>query len=299
MAVSWSNPEEPLTLASVNQSLEDLCLPEMTEKQWEYLLSKFVGPADFLFNNPRHAPTITFMRQEKIYTFWCPDEPMKRVLNEMVGDHCNRSYQHDMHILLMGNLPFDFIALNLSKKYLLHRSLTEHMVELYAHYFWKRDNLSKIQWQSFMLGDPNYDDYIAPLVSGEQQALFRAGLNPKYDCKAAVRDVHRQIAFKAQYLGFKQDDKKSLDSLIKLGRELRAYHSVLFGEGGGYEEQLQEVRHWILDHRDAAIPALTDLVGPDGFYSGDGKEDKRVLVEAKKPKQLKEKEDQDGGNEDA
>jgi len=299
LAASWGNPDEPLTLEAVNQSLEDLCLQYMTVKQWDYLLSAFMAPADFLFNNPRHAPTAAFMKQEKIATIWSPDEHMKRVLTEMVGDHCNRSYQHDLHILLMGDLPPDFIAPALSKKYRLSKSLTDRMVELYSHYFWRKENLTKTQWPQFLAGDPNYDSYISALQAGEQQALFRAGLNPKYEYKAAMRDSYRQFAFRVQYLGYQQDDKKTYVALSMLNRELRAMYGVLYGEGGGYEEQLKEVRHWILTHRDVAIPALSDLTGPDGLHSGDGKEGQKVLVEAKQENQVEEKGDPDAGNEDA
>jgi hypothetical protein len=300
LAASWSDPEQPLTLEAVNQTLDDMGLPVMQNKQWDYLLSTFQAPPDFLFNNARHQPTVDFMRREKIYTIWVSSEDMGRVLIEIVGDHSNRLYQHDMHILIMGNVPPQIIAEKLSKKYFLTKSLTAGMIELYKHYFWRTDNLSKPEWAKFLTGDPNYDDFIAPLMCGEQQALFRAGLNPRYDYKQSIRDSHRQASFRLQYLAFKPDDKRTIDHFNKLAKEVRSSYHILYGEGGGYEEKLKEVRHWIMEHRDTAIPAISDLVGPEGSYSGDGSDPKKKLAAIEQPKQLEEgKGDQDGRDEDA
>ena len=275
-------------------------LHAVQDKQWDYLLSTFQAPPDLLFNNARHQPTVDFMKREKIYTIWVSSEDMSRVLTEIVGDHGNRLYQHDMHILIMGNVPPEIIAEKLNKKYFLTKSLTSGMIELYQHYFWKRDNLSKPEWKVFLAGDPNYDDFIAPLMCGEQQALFRAGLNPRYDYKQSIRDMHRQGSFRMQYLAFQQDDKHTIALYNMLSREVRASYSILYSEGGGYEEKLQEVRHWVMEHRDAVIPAIHDLVGLKGSYSGDGTADRKQLVEVEQPKQLEEgKGDQNDRNEDA
>jgi len=303
LAASWSDLEQPLTFEAVNQTLDDMGLPEMQDKQWEYLLTTFQAPADFLFNNARHQPTVDFMKREKIYTIWVSNEDMSRVLLEIVGDHSNRLYQHDLHILIMGNVPPEIVAEKLSKKYFLTKSLTPSMVELYQHYFWKRESLSKPEWGRFLMGDlnyrSNYDDYIAPLMCGEQQALYRAGLSPRYDYKQSIRDMHRQGAFRLQYLAFQQDDKRTVDLYNKLSKEVRSSYNILYGEGGGYEEKLKEVRHWIMEHRDTAIPAIHDLVGLEGSYSGDGKDDKKTISGVEQPKQLQEKGDQDGRDEDA
>lgn len=307
LAASWGDPEQPLTFEAVNQTLEDMGLRGMFDKQWDLLLSTFQPPADFLFNNMRHAPTVSFMKKEKIYTIWVSSKDMSRVLVEIVGDHSNRLYQHDLHILIMGNVPPEIIADKLNKKYFLSKSLTGGMIELYQHYFWKRDSLSKPEWRAFLKGDESYDDYIAPLMCGEQQALFRAGLNPKYDYRQAIRDMHRQGSFRMQYLAFQPDDPRTVELYAKLAREVRASHEILYGEGGGYEERLAEVRHWILQHREMVIPDINDLVGRNGSYSGDGGPEKR-LPEASQPEQLDQLieepevqpvEVQDGGDEDA
>jgi hypothetical protein len=265
----------------------------MLEGQWEHLLRVFEAPPDFLFNNTRHGPTAQFMRQEKLFTIWSPNEPMKRVLTEIFGEHGDRSYQHDVHILLMGDLPHKVIADKISRKYRLAASLTEEMIAVYEHYFWRRKSLTKVEWAEFLADAPRVDDYLAPLLCGEQQALFRAGLTPKYDYKESLRDVHRQIAFRIQNLAFRPDTHGSAQTLTALCRELRSVYDILYGEGGGYEDQLKEVRHWIMEHKDANVPSIYQLIEPGGSYSGDGSDQDRLLTEEE------ESEDDNVGDADA
>lgn len=292
-AASWDDEEQPLTKETLDESLKVCGLLRTTDSQWEYYLTTFQPPHDFLFNNQRHGPTAQFMRDEKIYTVWNPNEPMKRILTETLGEHGDRSYQHDLHILLMGGIPPEIIAQKLNKKYRPRRALTEDMIVLYQHYFWRRKSLTRPEWADFLLGHPHFDDFMAPLLCGERQALFRAGMNPKCDYKASMRDTHRQISFRLEYLTFQPDDKRTTDVLTKLAREQRALANIL-GEGGGYEEKLKEVRHFIMTHREKAVGALSDLVGPDGSYSGDGGEEQATAAQRQQ-----QKGDPDAGNADA
>jgi len=296
LAASWGDPENPLTLEAVNQTLGEMGLLSVKDTQWDYLLGTFQAPDDYLFNNHRHQPTIDFMKREKIFQIWSSDPDIQRILTEVLGDQGDRSYQHDLHILIMGNLPWEVIAEKISKKYYLTRSLTARMVEIYEHYFWRRKNLSKPEWQDFLAGHPLLDDYIAPLMAGEQQALFRAGMNPKYDHKQGLRDAYRQAAYRVQYMAFKPDDKKTADTYGKYVREMRALHGIL-GQGGEFEEQLKEARHWHMNHSETEITALADAVGPEGSYSGDGKSEK--AADESQPQQPVEEGDPNVGNEDA
>lgn len=298
LAASWGDPENPLSLEAVNQTLDDMGLLKMLDSQWDYLLSTFRAPDDFLFNNHRHQPTIDFMKREKIYTIWVSDPDVQRILSEILGDQGNRSYQHDIHILLMGNLPYDVIAEKISKKYFLSHSLTARMIEIYQHYFWRKENLTKPQWQDFLAGHPQFYDFIPPLMCGELQGLYRAGFNPKYDHKKALRDAHRQAAFRVEYMAFSPDDKRTADTYGKYVRELRALSAIL-GQGGEFEEQLKEARHWHMSHSGEKIPALTDVVGPEGSYSGDGKDKDNEAAGEDQQEQPVEEGDPNAGNEDA
>jgi hypothetical protein len=293
LATYWGNQDAPLELDGLNETLGELGLLSISQGQFDRLRSTFQPPADYDFGDSVHPPTVQFMKENKIHTLWQPNECMDRILTELLGEHGDKSYQHDLHILLMGGVPHEVIAKKINKKYRLYASITNKMVEVYEHYFWRRRNLTRVEWAVLVQGHPFFDDYMAPLVAGEQQALFRAGMNPKYDCKQSLRDAHRQISFRVQHLAFHADCDGTTKNLTRLTRELRALYAILYGEGGGYEEELKEIRHWITVHMDPKIQAITDLVGPNGSYSGDGSDTK----ETKEPGT--ESEEGDGGNANA
>lgn len=274
LAADWGDDESEIDLDSVNFTLQDYGLPVATEEMFERLRSIFVAPENFHFNSPSHEETIVFMREEKIHTIWDPDEDMKRVLSEMLGD-TNRILQQTVHILMMGDVPSIIVAQHVSKKYRLTESITEDMVDLYRHYFWRVRNLNEREWEALLADDPHFDKYISSLYCGAQQAMFRAGFNPRYDVKQALRDTHRQVTFRIQYMGFKSDSKRNIDLLIKMSREQRSLYAILYGEGGGFAEQMREVRRFLLEHKIPDVKALDELIGEDGSYSGDGTDEER------------------------
>ena len=267
LAEAWGDEDNPIDLESINLTLKSYGLPRMTEPQFEFLRGNFGVPDSFRFNNKNHDASVEFMKKERLYSIWtATNGDMTRVLKEMLGV----SFQHTVHLLLMGDVPSNIIAKKVSRKFRLHASLTPGMIDHYRHYFWRVHNLSESEWAEFLGAERYFDQFMASLYGGDQQALFRAGFNPRYDYKQGLRDTHRQIVFRIQYLGFQPDDKRTISLLIKMSREQRALYNILYGEGGGFEEQIQEIRRFLMQHQKPAVKALQDLIAEEGSYSGDG-----------------------------
>lgn len=279
LAASWGDEENILDATVVSETLKDLNLPPIDEEEFDRLRGIFDPPENYRFNSTSHQETVEFMKREKIFSYWNSNGDMRRVMLEMVGSD-NRLLQHRIHILLMGFVPSGVIAEKVSRYYHLKDSITASMVEHYRHYFWRVQNLTEREWMEFLVGDPHFDQYIAALKCGDQQALFRAGFNPKYDYKLGLRDTHRQVTYRIQYLAHQQDDKRTVDLLIKLSREQRALYDILYGEGGGFEEQVREIRHFMMEHKIPDVKTLEGLLGPKGTYSGDGTEGQPSVKEA-------------------
>lgn len=270
LAQTWGSEEEQLELEDLNLTLKDYGLPEMQETQWEYLRATFEAPDNFRFGSKRHTETSDFMEEQKIYSMWHPNAAMKRVLKELVG---RPQVTHTIHILLMGDVPADVICEKVNPKYRIKPLLTPDMIDYYRHYFWRVASLTYAEWDRMLEHDVFADHHIASLLCGDQQALFRAGFNPKYDPKQALRDTHRQVSFRIQYLAYKQDDRYTIDLLIKLSREQRSLYDKLYGEGGGLDEQAQEIRRFMMKHEIPDVKSLEELVGDTGSHSGDGGEE--------------------------
>jgi hypothetical protein len=220
-------------------------------------------------DDPTEENTAEFMREEKLTTIWRPTEDMERAFAEVVG---NRRISYTIHLLLMGDVPHRVIAEKVSKKFRLREALTPGMIDCYAHYFWKPSNMNEAEWAEFLKHSPHQDQLMASLLCGEQQALFRAGFNPKYDYKQASRDTHRQISFRIQYMGHLADDQVTVSQLLKLSREQRSLYDLLYGEGGSLEEQIKEIRRFMMEHKSPNVPSLEELVGEEGSHSEDGED---------------------------
>jgi len=278
LAEAWGDETKVLTLESVNEILRHYSLLRIGEQDFERLRGEFSPPEDFKFSNHRSPATVAFMKDEKIFSLWSTAPEMCRVLKELLG---HKLVSETVQILLQGDVPSDVIASLVSKRYRLNPSLTYGMVDMYRHYFWDRAAWSHKEWEFAMSDDWMGDRFLAPLYGGDQQALYRAGFNPKYDPKQALRDSHRQVTFRIQYLQSRGDSKNITDLLTKLMREERALYDRLYGEGGEMASQQQTVKHFALEHRDPGVRRLDDFVEKGGgTYSGDGNDERDEQAQA-------------------
>ena len=86
----------------------------------------------------------------------------------------NKLVKHDLHLLLLGNLPHEIIVSKLNTKYRLTPRFTERMVHTYQHFFWNVQNSTYEEWDKILSGKYYKDAFMASLYCGEHQALYRA-----------------------------------------------------------------------------------------------------------------------------
>jgi len=278
LAEAWGDDTKVLTQESLNEILENCGLLRIDEKDFNRIRGEFNPPEDFKFSNHRSPATVAFMKAEKLCSLWDTTPEMCRVIRELLG---HKLVSETIQILLQGDVPSEIVASLVTKRYRLNPSLTDGMVDMYRHYFWDRTAWSYREWENALANDWMGDRFLAPLYSGEQQALYRAGFNPKYDPKQALRDTHRQITFRIQHLPSRGDSKHVTDLLSKLGREERAVYARLHGEGEELASHTQTIQRLALEHRDPNIRRMDDFVEQGGgSYSGDGSEEQEAQEQA-------------------
>jgi len=262
---------EPLTSAeSLSVSLRLIGLPAVGDQLYKYLRMQVRPPKTFKFDVKNHKPSVQFMKQEKIYTLWKPEPIMKKVMTMIVQGHS--LLKKDLHILLMGGLPHTIIADKLNTKYQMHPSLTEDVIDHYYHYFWNVGICSHEHWEYLLRGTTHYDDLIASLYCGEQQAMYRAGFSPIVNGKTALKDAFKQIHFRVQALRYMGDNKSSIDMVSKMSARMLTLYNAIFQEGEGLQEQLREFRSVLMKHEPADVSTFDELVSKVGSHSGDGKD---------------------------
>jgi hypothetical protein len=275
LASSWGETTQ-LTQLTMSKELQRYGLLQVDTPTFDAIRESFNPPEDFKFPQRTHPETKRFMTEEKLLPMWIPDEDMKRMISDLLHQHL---VAEKVRILIMGDVPSAVIAELISRKFRLCPELTERMVAYYRHFCWNPAAWSFGEWSNNLKNVPNMDSLLASLDCGPQQALYRAGFNPKYDPKQAMRDSHRQVTFRIQAIHYWPDTKSTVDILTKLCREERAQYERLYGEGSGLIEQAKEIRLFMMEHHiPAVVPVEKWIKEHGGSYSNDGTEPKQLTA---------------------
>lgn len=270
----WGTPREEEEkeegILRLNQSLKVLGIPGLLERHYNHIWSQLRPPKDFAICDPHHEPTARFMEEHKLTAMWRGDHELKRAIEEVIVDRPQLQFR--VNVLLLGKVPNKAIAEKLSDKFSMFPPMTERMIDLYKHYFWKVDYASFEEWDELLTGSAYHDHYMASLCNGESQAMWRAGFSPKVDVKKALKEAHKHVYFRLKALEAQPASKYVLDQSIKLARELRYLYTTLYAEGEGLPERLRELRVFLMKHDIPDVRELEQLVDPEkgGGYSGDG-----------------------------
>lgn len=268
LAQSWGDEDETTTLVSLNKSLYEFGLLGVLELQYDAIMADFSPPEGFRFNNKKHPLTKEFMESEKISGLWRPNKEERRVLLEMVDGPAG--IRHDLHLLLMGNIPHDVITEKINVKWRLNPKFSVIMIDTYGHYFWNVGNTTQEDWSKLLEGKQYKDAFMAALRCGEQQALYRAGFSPRVDGMRALKEAHRQAYFRLEALRFEPDTKLTAEVFSKLTARMMGLHEVLFSEGSGLQDQLKQFRQIMMKRRDPGVKAIDAVIDRVGSYSEDG-----------------------------
>jgi hypothetical protein len=258
-------------MVSLNTTLKSFGLLELTEHHYDRIKVSFKPPEGFRFNNKKHRPSKDFMTAERIHAMWLPKGDDLRVIDEIIDG--NQLVKHDLHILLLGNLPHEVIVSKLNDKYRLHPGFTTRMIEMYTHFFWNVTHCSYEEWDVLLTGKPHKDAFMAALYCGEQQALYRAGFSPRVDGNRAMKEAYRQAFFRMEALRFQSDAKATTDAYSKLTARLLGVHDILYSQGSGLQDQLKQFRQLMMKHNDPNVEAIDTVIDTVGSYSDDGEVD--------------------------
>ncbi len=272
LASKWgtSGQEEFTDINELNNSLKVLGIPGLLERHFNDIWSRFDPPEGLCLVDHYHEPTARFMEEHKLTAMWKGDPEVKRAVEEIIIQRPQLQFR--VNVLLLGRVPTKVVAEKLSEKFLMFPPMTERMVDLYKHYFWKVDYAGYDEWDEILATSAYHDHYMASLYNGESQALWRAGFSPKVDVKKALKEAQKHIYFRLKALEAQPSSKFVLDQTIKLARELRYLYATLFAEGEGLPERLRELRVFLMKHDIPDVKELEQLVDREqgGGFSGDG-----------------------------
>jgi len=149
----------PVEASDLSLSAVSIYIEKLRQLQSSTLFPPGYNPTD-----PKHAPTIDFLKQKKIYDVWAKDPFVWRAFDLLDMPAVKRTVE----IMLLGPLSYSAIARRVAKRYGLDlHIMNTRVVQCYAHYFWDFNALDKAEWMELLQKwIPGYTaDYQASLQS--------------------------------------------------------------------------------------------------------------------------------------
>ena len=262
--------DEDFDSISLNQTLTSYGLPGIGDDEFSYLRLSMAPPDDFTFSNRKHKSSVDFMKDEGLYTLWNPSKDDRRVLTFLLHQQRVRG---KVDIMLMGEVPAIHIANHLNQEFRFRDPLTKEMISTYHHFFWNTELPSLKEWEFMLDPHPQKDALLAAYHCGPDQAMYRVGGNPRIkDPKKPLREANRQAYWVLQSLRFKPDTSENIKLRSQIARDLLTLHDAIHGAGADTDDQLKKFRQFLVERVPSAVEAWDSIVGPEGSYSGDGKE---------------------------
>lgn len=253
-------------LNSIDSALQAVSLPPMTDAQVLDVLRHFRAPDNFMFNRRDHKDSVDFMAAEGLTGMWDPGDDEKAILD--IG--LNAQMSQTIQFLIMGRVGPDDIADKINLKHKPSKLVTPRMVQLYHHYFWDFEAASDQEWHKMFWQSNLATAYLAILHGGREQALWRAGFDPKINDKKSMDNVYRALYLRFEGTRYMPDTRETADIMTKYSKELASIYNVLHSDGAGLEEVMRLFKGFMMETSNQEMPAISDLA-QDGTYSGDGK----------------------------
>lgn len=260
---------DSLTLEAVNFFLEKLGLPAFPEKghgpsMLQAISSSVHPPTAYQFYNDGHKPTADWMRTEKIFSMWQPDDVMREVQTIFRYPAIKETLQ----LLLTGRVPPSDIANRIPRKY--EKGFSAAAIQLFAHYFWDISLIDAQELEMLVGNSPMRPHYIACWWGSRDQALWRAGFSPAIDGHRALREAHRAMHMRIEATRSMPDSAETARIVASLSKELVVLHNALFGEGAGVEEMAKDLskKFRMKQHSGNVIPISS--LARAGNYTGSG-----------------------------
>lgn len=264
--------EPTITDAQVQKDLEDwgfltadpLLLPIMRQE---------IGtpPAGFQPANRVHRPSVRYLREQKVYEMFHPNDAM----HEALGILSEPEQRMAVEQILLARLDLKIACKRVNEKKGWH--LTEDGLKLYRHYFWDVGSMTFDEWGRFLFGRTSqYERYMGLLTAPPKLAFYHLRLDQQIESKNMIKRV-QEIA----YFALEEIDQKpgvSIDkvkSINLLGKVVIEAHAALSTSDMALKDTLKQFEQWRMEHPQLLPPSLASLA-PAGNFSGSGADTKKL-----------------------
>jgi hypothetical protein len=228
------------------------------------------APAGFDPTNRMHRLSVRFLREQKVYEFFHPNDAMHQAL-EFLGVPDQRL---TVEQILLSRIDLKIACKRVNEKKSWH--LTEDALRLYQHYFWNVPALTFDEWGRFLFNRTSlYERFMGLLTAPPKLAFYHLRLDQQIESKKMIQRV-QEIAYFAleeidQKPGVSIDKVKSINLLGKIVIEA---HAALSTSDMALKDTLKQFEQWRMEHPQLLPPGIQQLA-PSGNFSNSGLDGKK------------------------
>lgn len=262
---------------ATNEQLKTNGLPEMPPRMEEsfYALTDTIWgqlPKDLNLNDPKHKPSVDFLREQEIYNLAHPDKYSIFALRILECGPAKR----DIILALLGRLKKSEIVIIANEVHEL--DINEKTVNAFAHYYFNVKLLTLTEWSQLMpsFAFQDTDQYLSALHGGPVVAAYR--LNKAKN--VSIRDT-MQTAVEALYATLSEirNWPATVDKVKILAETVGALskaHMVMNTSDQELATVAKELKQFKIS-RNANKPISLQLLS-GGKYQNSGADEKRAVI---------------------
>ena len=153
-------------------------------------------PEDFFLGSTTHPATTRYLREQRVYSLFYPDEPTPEMRDSILADPRLRV---TLDTLLLGRVSAKEASFRLRKHHKL--IISSLAVEEYRHYFWNTTRLSVTDWADYFeldiqgrTGSSAVQNLLkTALVSGPSVAMHRVGIPRAIDNQRIFAELQAEL----------------------------------------------------------------------------------------------------------
>jgi len=263
--------QEDVSRSSVNSTL---ALHGMAPVEPAYLakLREEVGttPEDFRPWDKSHAVTSRWLRQQRIYSFFHPDDATFEMREKVLSSPPMRRRIEGM---ILGNVSAREISYRLQKA---ATPVNDIAISEYQHYFWNPEKMGLEDWSAYFDLDQGEEGtgrtaviasvYKLALNGGADVALYRMGVKRELDRKTIMLELQEELYYTFLETKTLPLSPKKVEMLTNLTRALSRVDDQLRSSDTTLHDVLKKFERFKVLSDQATVPRLIDLA-PTGTVS--------------------------------
>lgn len=221
-------------------------------------------PADFQPTNKYHAPSVTFLKSEKIYGLYNPDQATQSCFT-LLSNARARPIVED---LLLGRLDTKEVAKKVNAR--LSEFFTADVIDSYAHYFWNVSILKVDDWAILLKDVDFYREHTLAITRvGPAMALHKNGFQQHIDSKTVLSEMRDAVHF--DFLEWKMQPRSinKTKAMAALAKAAIGLDERLSEADSALKESLAAFERFRMKQSEEGVIDIKEIA-PQGNYTGSG-----------------------------